>query len=607
MQPQYIPIGVLFAHGIRHTVPLFQRPYVWDEENQWQPLWEDISGLLDRIERGSGKSAIPGHFLGTVVLEQTPNVTGSLPRREVIDGQQRLTTLQIVLKAAEHAFETILASVEDASKRAVEAAHRQISALTINPGWVEEEEQYKVWPTNEDRAPFVAVMSSSASDDYSAPVTQMARAYAFFRQTFQSYLTESERVPRVQRLAAALKDHLRVIVLDLDNSDEPQAIFETLNAHGTPLLPADLIKNWVLWEANRQNLDASALYEKHWRIFDRDHEYWRKVVGTGHAARPRVDTFLQNWLTKETLTPISTKHLYDKFLQHVESLRVASPDQKVDIPKLMSGIHADALRYLRISDPQGSSRFDEFLRRLRALDVVVFHPLLLALLGRPGITDSNLDEAAIVLESYLVRRMICGYQTRGYGGLVTSLMLSLQVANDGDVVTVLRRDLAVGDGWPSDSEFKREWLNRKFYGMFRRDRVVMILRAIEEAYQHRNSRAEPVLSFNFAKLEIEHIMPQNWVEHWPLKAGESLDERARVIQGIGNLTLVSQKLNGSLSNAPWNKLPGNDVKTKRDALEEHSKLELNRLPLKTYVDWDEKAIAKRAEVLFEEARAIWPL
>ncbi|AOJ40516.1 hypothetical protein WJ23_21610 [Burkholderia lata] len=143
--------------------------------------------------------------------------------------------------------------------------------------------------------------------------------------------------------------------------------------------------------------------------------------------------------------------------------------------------------------------------------------------------------------------------------------------------------------------------------MFRRDRVVMILRAIEEAYQNRNSRAEPVLSFNFAKLEIEHIMPQNWVEHWPLKAGESLDERARVIQGIGNLTLVSQKLNGSLSNAPWNKLPGNDVKTKRDALEEHSKLELNRLLLKTYVDWDEKAIAKRAEVLFEEARAIWPL
>ncbi|WP_175237769.1 GmrSD restriction endonuclease domain-containing protein, partial [Burkholderia cenocepacia] len=71
--------------------------------------------------------------------------------------------------------------------------------------------------------------------------------------------------------------------------------------------------------------------------------------------------------------------------------------------------------------------------------------------------------------------------------------------------------------------------------------------------------------------------------------------------------IASQKLNGSLSNAPWNKLPGNDVKTKRDALEEHSKLELNRLLLKTYVDWDEKAIAKRAEVLFEEARAIWPL
>ncbi|WP_321924293.1 DUF262 domain-containing protein [Burkholderia sp. BCC1998] len=606
MQPQYITVGVLFAHGVRHTVPLFQRPYVWDEENQWQPLWEDISGLLDRIERSTGKSTIPGHFLGTVVLEQTPNVTGSLPRREVIDGQQRLTTLQIVLKAAEHVFETALSSVEETSRRVVEAAHRQISALTINPGWVEEEEQFKVWPTNEDRAPFVAVMSSSASDDYSAPLTQMARAYAFFRKTFETYLIESDLVPRVQRLAAALKDHLRLIVLDLDNSDEPQAIFETLNAHGTPLLPADLIKNWVLWEANRQNLNASELYEKHWRLFDRDHEYWRMEVGTGHAARPRVDTFLQNWLTKETLTPVSAKHLYDKFLQYVDGLKTASPDQKLDVSKMMAGIHADALRYLHISDPQGSTRFDEFLRRLHTLDVVVFHPLLLALLGRPGVTASNLDEAATVLESYLVRRMICGYQTRGYGGLAIFLMLSLQAIGDEDVATVLRRDLSVGDEWPNDSEFKREWLNRKFYGALRRDRVLMILRAIEESYQRHASKAEPVLSFNFSKLEIEHVMPQNWGEHWPLKFGDSPEERARVVQGIGNLTLVSQKLNGSLSNAPWNTSLGNGVKTKREALEEHSKLELNRLLLKTYVDWDETVIAKRAEALFEEACTIWP-
>lgn len=80
-----------------------------------------------------------------------------------------------------------------------------------------------------------------------------------------------------------------------------------MNAHGTPLLPADLIKNWLLWEAARQKLDAGPLYEKHWRPFDREHAYWRARVGTGHAARARVDTFLQNWLTKQTGEIVSAK------------------------------------------------------------------------------------------------------------------------------------------------------------------------------------------------------------------------------------------------------------------------------------------------------------
>src|SRR5262249_11392576 len=154
----YISVGKLFGDQVRHTVPLFQRPYVWIKEDQWEPLWEDIAGLLDRIERRVDGQAVAGHFLGTVVLEQTPNATGSLPRREVIDGQQRLTTLQLVLKAAEHALSHALDATEESQRRPIDVAHRQIAPLTMNPGWSTEDEQYKVWPTNEDRAPFTSVM-----------------------------------------------------------------------------------------------------------------------------------------------------------------------------------------------------------------------------------------------------------------------------------------------------------------------------------------------------------------------------------------------------------------------------------------------------------------
>ena len=224
MQPTYMPIAQIFGAQTRHTVPLFQRPYVWSEEEQWQPLWEDVLGLLERLEARQDDAAVASHFLGTIVLEQSQNPTGSLPRREVIDGQQRLTTLQLMLKAAEHALADAEGSAEGEQAAMTAYARRQLGALTANDAYLPEE-RYKVWPTNEDRAPFKAVLDSEAG---SAPEgeARMAQAYRFFRKAALAYLmpetgTEGAGV-RAQRFAAALKDYLKLIVLDLDPSDEPQ-------------------------------------------------------------------------------------------------------------------------------------------------------------------------------------------------------------------------------------------------------------------------------------------------------------------------------------------------------------------------------------------------
>lgn len=156
MQPTYITIGQLFGSQTRHTVPLFQRPYVWNREEQWEPLWEDLAQLLERVGARQGDAAVAGHFLGTVVLEQASNATGSLPRREVIDGQQRLTTLQILLKAAEHALGVLENTLDEGERHPVSVARRQVAVLTENPAYELDEERYKVWPTNEDRASFRA-------------------------------------------------------------------------------------------------------------------------------------------------------------------------------------------------------------------------------------------------------------------------------------------------------------------------------------------------------------------------------------------------------------------------------------------------------------------
>ncbi|HEX5776994.1 MAG TPA: DUF262 domain-containing protein, partial [Caulobacteraceae bacterium] len=271
MQPNYISIANLFGVQTRYTVPLFQRPYVWSRADQWEPLWEDLRQLVERVLTNEPCKPVAGHFLGTVVLEQTPTAIVNLPRREVIDGQQRLTTLQILLKAAEHALAVLADTATDLeSSGVIKRASEQMAFLTRNMATSTDEESFKVWPTNEDRSPFKDVMDSDWRIGVSAASSRMAEAYAYFRATFLEWLTSANAANRAQALASALKDHLRLIVLDLDDSDEPQAIFETLNAHGTPLLPADLIKNWLLWEATRQNLPVAALYEDYWRGFDRD-------------------------------------------------------------------------------------------------------------------------------------------------------------------------------------------------------------------------------------------------------------------------------------------------------------------------------------------------
>lgn len=612
MQPSYISVMNVFTQQTRYTVPLFQRPYVWNKDDQWEPLWDDVRAAAERVLNANG-NAVSAHFLGTVVLEQTPNPTFSLPRREVIDGQQRLTTLQLVLKAAEHALEALrpVVSGDDEATKAVDIASRQIGPLTSNPAYSEDEERYKVWPTNEDRAPFRDVMDAAATDGPQHKNTRMAHAYAYFRQEFVSWLKIDRQGERAKALASALKDHLRLIVLDLDASDEPQAIFETLNAHGTPLLPADLIKNWLLWEGTRQELATPDLYSEHWRPFDSDSDYWRANVGTGHAARARVDTFLLNWLTRHVREPVSAKHLYDRFLVFVANGGPRLEDGKLDVPALMSGIAADARRFREIEVPPGHTRFDTFLRRLKVLDVIVFHPLLLTIMGRPGSDAADRDLCGQILESYLVRRTICGLQTRGYGTLAISLLDKIAaLPADAPAAPALYAALSASpeapDRWPGDEAFRTDWLNKKFYGNLRRSRVLMILRAIEELYQRQAVKSEPVLTFNFDKLEIEHIMPQNWDAHWPLHdPAITREDRNWKVQGIGNLTLVSAALNKTLSHSPWIAPEGQP--SKQAGLSLHTKLEVNARLLRDHPhEWNEATIAARAAILFDAATAIWP-
>ena len=601
MQPSYSSIGQIFSVQTRYVVPLFQRPYVWAKEEQWQPLYDDIRELADRVLNPPPHKPVAGHFLGTAVLEQVMVPAVEMPQRRIIDGQQRLTTLQIVLKAAVEALRSCSSERDETAQMAVKQAVGRLELLCENQFASSDEARFKVWPTNDDRDQFRAVLEWVPGKTEPAG-TRMADAFAFFRSNFLDWLSSDRTPERALALSAAMTDHLRMIVLDLDQFDEPQAIFETLNAHGTPLLPADLIKNWLLWEAGKQSVDANSLYTLHWSGFDKDSDYWRKVVGTGHAARPRIDTFLQNWLTLETLEIVSAKHLYDRFLAYAAKVIASVPDQTLDLSSFMAALKADAFRYRSIDESALDGEVGVRIRRLNRLDYVVFRPVLIGLL-RYGTDDPNLLlRGTTALESYLVRRMVCGEQTRGYGKVALDLVAALQngAAGPGRLQAML--EVLRTSGWPNDERFLHFWTRSRFYGWFRRVRVLTLLQAMEIALQKLAHKSEK-LSVVVDDLTIEHVMPQSWQARWPVPEGMEILARDGLVQNIGNLTLVTDRLNPALSNAGWS----GDASCKKVQLAEHSKLEMNkRLLVHAGEEWNDTKITERARLLFEIAREIWP-
>jgi Protein of unknown function DUF262 len=356
MKPDTHTVQQLFERDVRYIVPLYQRPYVWDEEHQWAPLWDDITALLQHQEAGD-LSGLWSHFLGAIVLEQEQTVPGQIPRFTVIDGQQRLTTLQLLVAAAARAVAGVGAEDDAALLREL---------AVNNPRKASGTEQLKVWPTNANRVAFTAVMSPGGPPHghVNDPTNRIDEAFAYFTERVAEYLigadrddfaatadekpqttaaaTPSDEVPaattsqdarigtaeeatngqdpvavaRAERLRIMLCDLLKVVSITLEADDNAQVIFETLNARGTPLLALDLVKNALFYQAARQQRDTDTLYEQVWQP-QLDEGYWRQERRQGRLNRPIGELFLMHWLTMRVERVIPATELFATFRQSV--------------------------------------------------------------------------------------------------------------------------------------------------------------------------------------------------------------------------------------------------------------------------------------------------
>ncbi len=589
MDARPIDLTKLFEPTTQYEVPLFQRPFVWTEEKQWEPLWQDIRTAAERLTDASVLNDDQPHFMGAIVLELRE--AKELTYKSVIDGQQRLTSLQLMIAAAR----------ATATENGEPNLARKLETLLFFEDFLVEDpnHQFKLVPTNGDRVAFRLATRFDVVDLARIPPGDSGRtmeAYAFFRRSITDWLTEVDEASpndKLDALVSVLRRNLRIVVIDIGKEENAQAIFETMNARGTPLLAADLVKNYLFQRAGQSR--AEFLYGKYWADFDTN--TWRREVGVGRAKRPRIDLLLGNWLMLRGEEDLHWQELFLDFRAYLKTIETSSEDVLADLRQVASVF--DLLERYPLTSREGL-----FMYRLDILEAGTIRPLAIRMFGEQGIEDpSDRIRALGAVESWLVRRMLCRLTTKNYNRVVRSLLDSLGKASftSADVVGFLSSLSGESQVWPGDAMVLESLRSQPYYTAVTRARLRMVLEAIEA--ELRGTMNLPFSDWN--RLTVEHVLPQEWRPHWPLPSNvpelEATITRDASKHRLGNLTLVTQPLNSRLSNAPW----ASEELNKRDALRVHNVYMLNK-PLIERAEWDERAIAERGEHLAVAVLRIWP-
>jgi hypothetical protein len=642
----------LFDKPRRYLVPLFQRPYVWGEQEQWGPLWEDVVRQAEGIQGArQGPLSTPAprkHFLGAVVLGRLKTQIREVPAFQVVDGQQRLTTLQVVLSALLEASSALHSGNPSGTTTFLVDTLRR---LTANPEpLVTPDERFKVWPTNADREAFADALAigNAKALSHKYPKTKkkaqlqppLVAAYLFFQERVWEYLEDKDARPgsisrepdhlsladpahvehmgaRAMLLFEALAQDFQLVSILLDVEEDPQVIFETLNARGVPLRPSDLVRNYLFLAAQRQHEDPEFLYNQFWLHFDQNSEpldgekkpFWKEEIKQGRYKRTRLDLFLFHYTILRTRQEVRIEHLFTEFRAWWEHPEALQPSGGRVVPATLADISRFSGHFRTLQIPDVSTQVGRFAARLKALDTSTVIPTALLLLERrKDIAETDFAGMLTDIESYLVRRAVCNLTTKGYNRIFLTLLKRLleeKVPTRATLQTELLGSSGDSEVWPSDDRFHQAWMHMPVYKAGSA-KARMILEALEQA--ERTSKQEPVQLTG--PVSVEHVLPQREdLTIYPYEAagysdGANVDalaaRRSRLKHVIGNLTLLTQELNSSVSNGPF--------PAKREAIAEQSALRLNVYfqKLAGTEGWNEGSINYRGEQLFEIARRIWP-
>jgi alkylated DNA nucleotide flippase Atl1 len=558
MHVQNATLKALVQGEKQFRVPIWQRQYTWGV-SQHEQMWHDLVKQYDALV--GGHAAVAGHFLGSFVLSPFDPTAAGVQTFLVIDGQQRLTTLTLILCA-----------LRDVAAETEPHLVDRFDKLYLINEFQQGPPRFRLQPTEEDRKAYQARVERSGQADAQDLITD---AYRFYAQRLREPRPGGNPIDATA-FERVIAERMAIVEITTEPGDNAHRIFQSINGTGVDLNQADLLRNYIFMLLPTE---AEVVYEQVWRPME-------MTVGVDNlAGLARVDLQRrgQNVATS------------DVYAAHQRLLDPMTHDER----KVRAWVEDFALRgrhYKRLIDPPSEPdvELSAGLGRLARWGAQTSYPVLMVgydLHEREIIDSAELRRVVAIIESFLVRRQLARIATNSLSKLFVQIIDRLP---DGEgFADGLHRELSRERlDWPDDEWIRKAVKTQRFFHIGRWDQRKMILERLERSFDHPEK-----LDFNESALQIEHILPQTlsaeWREHLT-SLGQDPDEvHSQLVHTLGNLTLTA--FNGKLSNNPFER---------KLEIYGESHLELNRA-LQENKSWGLDEILARAETLASQICEIW--
>jgi len=566
MNVDHCSISKAFSDGgrVQFTLPLFQRQYAWGN-TEWKALFDDI---LETYKASKTKKI--EHFLGSLVVIKRDDVERArFSAYTLVDGQQRLTSISLLLRAMQDL------SPEDSSLQ------REIDPFLVNDN-VDGDLRYKILPTKkyDDRDTYCALMRGEVIPDSSR--SNIKPAYDYFRRVLEKKTVSGEI--DMGELLRCVTTSLYIVFIELDQSDKPYRIFESLNHRGKALTQADLVRNFIAMRLPVKKQEE--VFDSAWSAIEDKLDDQRNV-----GRVPELSAFLRHYLTFQLGRLPSDKQIYDEFRDCIERC-MPKDDDFIDEIRTLSRF---ASYYDKILRPghEHDRAIREKLKRLHVFAPVAAYPLLLYYFGL--YEEGDIDKVELcnilqVVENYIVRRFVAKQPASYLNRMFPPLAQELRQKGEHSYRQL--ESALLEKSYLSNKRIKSRMSDLPIYSSNAARAIVFVLEQLEKCF-------DSGIKLD-GKGTVEHIMPQRLSPAWEQVLGADWRRIHRDSLHLwGNLTIVNQDWNNrKLSNKPFSE--------KRQELRSHG-LSLNSHYFKKHLDtWDEAAIKKRSDYLADLIAQVWP-